>query len=150
MTSSKIVDRQEVLQWFEEGWTYREMRQEYIDKYNIVTSMAMWPEFRRREGLPRRINRDDSLIPWEMREEHRNRREVQMLRAEGRRRAGMPLREKDQRDLPGWLDMLKREKRVVHYDPDTEQGFFLIPREKQDDDIIRRPKRVTTKRKRAD
>ena len=46
--------------------------------------------------------------------------------------------------------MLDEENAVVHYDGDTEQGFFYVPREEHDDDIIRRPKAKTTLRPAAD
>lgn len=60
------------------------------------------------------------------------------------------MRAADQRQVPKWLAMLEENNAVVHYDPDTEEGFFYVPREPQDDDIIRRPRRKTTQRKAAD
>lgn len=50
MGKRKIVDEGEVIRWFEEGWTYKEMIDEYKRKYNIETVSSMWGSFRRRRG----------------------------------------------------------------------------------------------------
>jgi hypothetical protein len=73
-----------------------------------------------------------------------------MLRAEARRRAGKDLTETDQNRLKNWMEMIKEEDAVVHYDPDTEEGFFYVPRQEGDDDLIHRPKAKTTPRPNAD
>jgi hypothetical protein len=73
-----------------------------------------------------------------------------MLRAEARRRAGKDLTETDQNRLKNWMEMIKEQDAVVHYDPDTEEGFFYVPRQEGDDDLIHRPKAKTTPRPNAD
>lgn len=150
MPRSKIQNEQEVIRWFEEGRTYAWMIEEYKRKYNIETVPSMWGNFRRRRGLDRRIVRNDDLIPWFVQEKHRWSYPVQMLRSEARRREGKELRPDEADRLEGWLRGLERDNTVVHYDPDTEQGFFYVPREPQDDDIIRRPKKKTSLRLAAD
>ncbi|AXQ61086.1 immunity repressor [Streptomyces phage Hank144] len=150
MAKRKIQNEQEVIRWFEEGRTYAWMIEEYKRKYGIETVPSMWGNFRRRRGLDRRIARDDDLIPWEVKEEHRWLYPVMMLRVEARRRQGFTLTDTDQARLKSWKETLEEEGAVVHYDPDTEDGFFYIPRSSEDDDIIRRPKRKTTARKNAD
>jgi hypothetical protein len=150
MGKRKIQDESEVVRWFEEGRTYAWMIAEYKRKYGIDTVPSMWGNFRRRRGLDRRIVRDDDLIPWFVKEEHRWAYPLAMLRAEARRRAGKELTETDTSRLANWLEMLNDEKAVVHYDPDTDEGFFYIPREPKDDDIIRRPDEKTTPRPNAD
>jgi hypothetical protein len=150
MPASKIVNEQEVVRWFEEGRTYAWMVEEYKRKYNIETVPSLWGNFRRRRGLARRINRDDDLIPWAVKEEHRWSYPLAMLRAEARRRAGMELKDNYSKRLESWLQMLSDEDRVVMYQPDTDEGFFYVPRETGDDDIIRRPALKTTTRLAAD
>lgn len=126
------------------------MVEEYKRKYNIETVPSLWGNFRRRRGLARRIVRNDDLIPWFVEEKHRWNYAVQMLRSEGRRREGKELREMEALRLEAWLRGLERDNLVIHYDPDTEDGFFYVPREPGDDDIIRRPKKKTTQRLAAD
>lgn len=151
MGARKIQDEQEVIRWFEEGRTYEWMVEEYRRKYNIETVPSMWGNFRRRRGLQRRIVRDDDLIPWHVKREHRWAYAVMMLRTEGRKRAGKPLSEDMEHQLAVWKENLAADKAVVHYDPDTEEGFFYVPRrEGIDTDLIRVPERKTTIRRAAD
>ncbi|ROT25863.1 hypothetical protein [Micromonospora sp. HM5-17] len=151
MPASKIVNEQEVLRWFEEGRSYQWMVAEYKRKYDIDTVPSMWGNFRRRRGLQRRTHRDDDLLPWGMKDEHRWLFPAQMLRAEARRRAGKQLRPHDEKRLANFVDRLRRDGLVVHYDPDTKEGFFYVPaREGIDTDLIRKPDRKTSPRLRAD
>lgn len=150
MGARKIVDEQELIRWFEEGKTYQWMADEYRRKYNIDTQLSMFGNFRRRHGLTRRITRDDELIPWHVKTEHRWAYPVAMLRVEARQRDQKPVSEDELHRLVSWRAMLDKENAVVYYDPDTEDGFFYVPREEGDTDIIRRPRRKTTMRPNAD
>lgn len=147
MGASKIVDESEVIRWFEQGKTYREMSEIYRDKYNLEMTGSAWGNFRRRKGLGRRTVRDDELIPWAVKVEHRWDYHLQNLRREARRRAGMDLTEREQQILDGWKRNMEAAGAVVHYDPETEDGFFSVPRRPGiDTDLIRKPSRVTGKK----
>lgn len=139
MPSRKIVDEQEVLRWFHEGRTYDWMCREYLRKYHVETVTSMWGNFRRRRGLDRRIARDIELIPWTIKPEHRGMHALQMLRLEARARAAMPVRDIDAVRHRNFMRRLARDNVVVAYDPDTAEGFRLVPRKDGDDDVIRRP-----------
>src|SRR5690606_9521661 len=117
MPRSKGVNEQEVIRWAEEGKTDNWMAEEYERKYNIQTTPSMFGNFRLRRGLDRRIGRDDNLIPWEVKKEHRWHYPLAMLRVEARRREGRPLRESDAQRLASWKQMLAEQDLVVHYDP---------------------------------
>ncbi|WJN63283.1 immunity repressor [Streptomyces phage phiScoe54] len=151
MGARKIVDEGEVVRWFEEGRTYQWMIEEYRRKYNIETVPSMWGNFRRRRGLQRRITRNDELIPWQVKPEHRWLYPVGMLRVEARRRekGEEALSELERTRLAAWKQMLLDQNAVVHYDPDTEEGFFYIPRQEGDTDFVHKPKK-TTRLKAAD
>jgi hypothetical protein len=146
----KIVDEQEVVRWFEEGRTYEWMCQEYRRKYDVETRPSLWGNFRRRRGLARRTVRDDELIPWAVKPEHRGAHPLQMLRLEARARAGEPVREVDAVRHRNFMRRLAEENVVVHYDPDTAEGFRLVPRRPDDADVIRRPRVGLTTKRRAD
>jgi hypothetical protein len=142
MPPKKIQDEQEVVRWFREGRTYEWMRETYKEKYGIDTTSPMWSAFRRRKGLDRRNLRDDNLLPWKLNEEHRHVYPAMMLRAEARLRAGRELAGRSGQRLANWKRMLEDNKLVVHYDAATEEGWFYIPREESDTDLIRRPARA--------
>lgn len=131
----------EVKRWFEEGKTYREMVDLYREQYNLEVSQTMFSNRRALRGWTRRHMRDDELIPWAVKPEHRNERPVVMLRVEARVRAGLPITDAERSDLAYFREQLEEKRAVVHYDPDTERGFFYVPREAGDADIIRRPSR---------
>ncbi|MFG2209956.1 hypothetical protein ACIQK6_23930 [Streptomyces sp. NPDC091682] len=154
MAGSKIRNESEVLGWFRDGWTYTQMQKYYREVYNEETSIPMWAAFRRRRGLDRRNLRADDLIPWKVKPEHRHKYPAIMLRAEARLRAendalsrgdtpARPVSDRDKQRLASWKKDLTEDGLVVHYDPDTSDGFFLVPREEQDSDLIRAPKEKT-------
>ncbi|NUK43204.1 hypothetical protein HRW13_20545 [Streptomyces lunaelactis] len=143
MPATKIQDKTEVLRWFREKRTYLWMVEQYKTKYNITTTEPMWAAFRRREGIDRRNTRSDNLLPWKLKEEHRHLYPAMMLRTEGRLRAGKTVAETKAKKLASWKQSLEQDNLVVHYDPDTEEGFFYVPREQQDTDLIREPKEKT-------
>src|SRR5699024_6840968 len=109
MAKSKIVNDREVRNWFERGKPYSWMVEQYRSKYNIETTLSMWGNYRRRNGLPLRMERDAELIPWKVREEHRWAYALQMLRCEARRRRGEALREADISRLTPWLERLRED-----------------------------------------
>lgn len=141
MPAPKIQDRAEVIRWIEDGKTYDWMSQRYLEKYNIETHPTMFANFRRRNGIKRRIVRDEKLIPWEVNNpEHRHRYAIVMLRTEARRRAGEQLTPSDAERLDRWLETRRDTDTVVHYDPDTTKGFWYMPRRAGiDKDLIREP-----------
>ena len=140
MGASKIQNEDEIKRWFEEGRTYAWMAEEYDRKYNLQVVPSMFANLRRRRGWDRRITRDDELIPWLIKEQHRWAYPVVMLRVEARRRAGHEIREVDAVRVEPWKRELLEKGLVVHYDPDTEDGFFYVPaRPGIDTDLIRVP-----------
>ena len=151
MPASKIQNETEVLRWFEEGRTYAWMTEQYLEKYGIEMSPSAWGNFRRRRGLTRRITRDDDLIPWEVNREHRWAWPINMLRQEARRRAGNQLTDKMAANVDAWLAGMERDGTVLHYDGETAEGWFYVPRRTGiDKDIIRVPERKTSHRLAAD
>ncbi|MEU0674456.1 hypothetical protein ABZ330_16450 [Streptomyces sp. NPDC006172] len=146
MPASKIVNEQEVIRWFEEGRTYQWMIEEYKRKYNIDTVASMWGNFRRRRGLDPRIVRDTELIPWDIAPEHRWKYPIAMLRLEARVKAGTKLTEDERGRLASWREMLAEENAVVHYDPETEDGFFYVPRQEGDHELIHPPTKSSKRR----
>ncbi|PPT16679.1 hypothetical protein CYQ11_19695 [Streptomyces cinnamoneus] len=134
-----VQNEQEAIRWIEENRDYQWIVDKYLEKYGIQTTTSMWATFRHRKGLKRRLTRDTNLIPWEIKPEHRWAYPVVMLRFEARRRAGKELKPADQARLDSWIAEREQEKTVVYYDPATEDGFFYVPREKSDKDLIRQP-----------
>ncbi|MGW8743565.1 hypothetical protein [Streptomyces sp. NPDC055794] len=141
MPASKVQDETEVRRWLEEGKTYAWIVEQYEEKYGIQTTVPMWSAYRRRKNIKRRVTRDTDLIPWKIAPEHMLAYPLVMLRSEARLRTGEELKGRAVGRLASWKQMMEESGQVVYYDRDTEDGFFYVPREDSDDDLIRRPSR---------
>lgn len=144
MPARLIQDTAEAIRWMEEeGLTYAEMTERHLAKYHIYVSQTAWSNFRRRQGLGRRIARNSEVIPWAVEPRHQMRYIVQMLRFEARAREGRFLTELEQHKLSLFKQRLEEMNAVIHYEPETEDGFYYVPREEGDEDIVRMPPKVT-------
>lgn len=143
-TRRKVQDLGEIKRWYDAGWTYQDMVEEYWRKYQIEATVAMFANIRSRQGWEKRLPRSSDLIPWVVHEEHLGHYYAVMLRSESRRRRGEPLNEQAAARLPGFLRNLEEVNGVVHYDADA--GWFIVPRRPEDKDIIREPSRTGLKR----
>lgn len=151
MPGEKLQSAQEFTRWWNEGKSYQWIINEYRRKYNLEITPSAIGNWRARLGLERRQQRALDLIPWMIDGKHRYKHALAMLRAEGRRRAGAPLSDIQQKRLDSWLEFLKEEDAVVHYDPETEDGFFYVPRRPGvDTDLVRVPPRSTRERGRRE
>jgi len=111
-------------------------------------AQTTFSNLRARRGWPRRNARDAELIPWAIKPEHHFGEPLWALRAEARLRSGMEMRQGALDKLAAWKDRQFHDGLVIHYDPDTEQGWWLVPRrEGVDMDMIREPQRPTTERR---
>lgn len=90
--------------------------------------------------MTRAYLRHDELVPWPIEKAHYNLAHARMLRALGRRRAGLTNVREVEIGLDNWLARLDRDNVVVDYSP--EGGFTLVKRRKADADVIRRPKKA--------
>lgn len=147
MSTSKLQNRDEFVRWYRDGKTYSWMIEQYWDKYGIEIGYGTISNWRHQLGLERRAVRDPNLIPWTVKPEHRINHLLNMLRAEGRRRSGQDVAPSTLKKLEAWLEWLKEQDVVVHYDPDTEPGWWVVPRRPGiDTDIIRKPSAKTRSR----
>lgn len=107
--------------------------------YTNVTNKAcsFWMK---RRGLGRQeVARYVDLIPWTLRPEHRDLYPAKMLRRLGRERSGAKLTEAQTEELARWVRRLRDADVVVHYDPETPEGFHYVPRQETDKDLVRVP-----------
>ena len=67
-------------------------------------------------------------IPWLLKPEHRHRHAARMLRTQARLDAGLTIGQSLVTQVETWRAGLELEDTVVHYDADTEEGFWRVPR----------------------
>lgn len=135
----KLVDEKELIRWYNDGWAFRWMIEQYRKKYGITINPSMLASFFHRKGLPPRPRKPNPLLPWKIPTEFAWQRTAIMLRLEARRREGQWLRPEHEARLDAWLDRLERDNLVVDFDPASEHGFIEVPRTDRDVDIIRYP-----------
>lgn len=147
MAKRLVQNEQEAVKMMEAGTGLTDMVRFYREKYDIETSVSMWNDFRRRRGIARRFVWDTEVIPWKLAGDHAYKYEAIRLRQYARRKAGKLIAEKVPGELDAWLRGMDDAGTVVHYDPDTMEGFTYVPRRKGVDlGIIREPERITRRR----
>ena len=94
-----------------------------------------------RAGLTNRIRYSDAL-PWpRIKVEHNGHYVAQMLRAGARIQAGQDVMEALRARYESWSERMREEDAVIHYDPETADGFHYVKRRKGiDKGFIRNPK----------
>lgn len=128
-----------------EGLTQEQMVVRFMDEFGEVRTRAAIAVAMSRNGVkPAGIKHPitSGLLPWkDVKRKHHNRYEARMLRALAHVSAGRAITPAESKRLVSWLAALDRGtpirvgneikmvKAVVHYDPTTEPGFFLVPRE---------------------
>jgi hypothetical protein len=144
----RVPDADQLRAYLDRGLTHAEIADAWFNDSGTrvsrsTVSMAV-ARFNLKDHSPRAHMRHSDLIPWKLEGEHVYKPEARLLRLEGRRRAGHMLREDETRWLENWKQELSEAGAVIHYDPDTEEGFFWVTRADSrvvtegDDDLIDR------------
>jgi len=117
-----------------EGLTYREIAERWnqLQGGQVTTPNAV-KTLVSRQGLANRANRYTDLIPWRVRTEHLGHYHVKLLRLLARSERDLPIKPPERRMLDLWLKRMGTDK-VVAYDSDTAEGFFVLPRLPMDED----------------
>lgn len=137
------LPREMVLRWLAEGVTQSEIVDRLADM-GIETSQSAVSMLKARhatgarEAAMRTVTRAE-LIPWKLQPQHRQLHAAKMLRAKSRLDRGEGVGDIQRRQLETWLAGLEADQACIHYDPETEQGFWRVPRRSGIDGIIRDP-----------
>lgn len=67
-------------------------------------------------------------VPWKLKPEHRYLSPARMLRIQARYDQGLPLSETLEKQRERWIAGLMLDNTVIHYDPETPEGFWRFPR----------------------
>lgn len=132
--------------WFEDGWSYQHMADYWAaqpEGHKLTPQAFMRACYKADWYVPRQARHmGTDLLPWtDIRAEHMDMYEVQMLRRESLRRAGhqFPKHDYEIQRLNAWLQGLRDEDAVIAYKRDTQQGWWRVKRKHTDQDIVRLP-----------
>lgn len=138
MAIQRVPGKGELKRYLNSGMTQAQIVEAWADDSGERVSRSAIAMAIARFGLKSAHQRPEyrDLLPWTVAEEHRHHIDARMLRLEGRRRAGGELSEGELRWLTNWKNELERVNAVVHYERDTDEGFFWVPREAHTHDLI--------------
>jgi hypothetical protein len=125
--SAQKLDDSEVEQLLRAGRSQMDVVRFYRDKCVDVTQSAISQAISSGR-IKFDTDRASGGIPWALRPEHRWSNTARMLRAQNRLDAGHDIGQSLIPQLKAWRARLEREDAVIHYDPDTVQGFSLVSR----------------------
>lgn len=141
----KLPDETVLKRWYlREKLTYREMAERWAntDGGSSVTAAAFSAACHGAEWFVPRNRRHAGTdhFPWlNVRPEHSDLHDAQMLRLYGRVQVGDKLTAQCDRDLKSWLRTLHDEKSVIAYKVNTNKGWWHVKRETGDVGIVRWP-----------
>jgi hypothetical protein len=110
----------------EEGLTHAQIAEQVYAETGHKVARSSVSVALSRAGLAAERRRFNHEIPWTLRGKDLRAYPIRMLRLLGHRRAGDDLTAEENRRLDSWLDLMKREKAVVAWDPDCEPSVFYI------------------------
>lgn len=141
MGRNKLVPaKDELRKMLDRGMTHGQIAELVYERTGARITPAAVSVARNRYGLKRQIPRYPQALPWRVKVEHNSRYVARMLRAHARRKAGLPLPPEVEKKLDTWINTLKVNNAVVHYNPNTEEGFFYVdPRPGIDTGLVRVP-----------
>lgn len=126
MPAKKIPDELVERLYEEEGLTATEIVEYLRVHMGIEVSREALSMWRKRRGLDRNPAHP-KRIPWKVRPEHGVTVEAQAIRSHSRREDGLPVDKERTRILASMERRLYPQGLVIHYDPDTEQGWWYVP-----------------------
>ena len=133
------IDKATLKRYVQLGLTQEEMVTRFYEETGETRGRAAFAVAMSRYGvksIKRPRPRYTETLPWRVKAEHANQYPARMLRALGRREAGAKLPQAEAKRLDSWLKDLDEDNAVIHYDPDTPQGFWRVARPKNNDGYI--------------
>lgn len=122
----KLPDLQRLTSLRDEGKTYKQIALWVEQKTGERVSPATVGAALSRAGRTNPDNRYENHLPWVVKTQHISAYPARMLRAQGRRDAGLPLSPSEQQRLTSWLRQLREKRLLVAYLPGTDEGFHYI------------------------
>ena len=125
--STQKLDDSEVEQLLRSGWSQMDVVRMYASKGIDVTQSAISQAISTGR-VKVDTGRSSGGIPWTLKPEHRHRHAARMLRSQARLDNELPIGQTLVAQVDQWRRGLEVEDSVIHYDPDTDEGFWRVPR----------------------
>jgi hypothetical protein len=123
------------------GMTHQQIADKVSSDEGVAVSREAVSAALSRAGMTNRVRYEDE-IPWRVKVEHQGSYDLWMLRLAARVDRGLGVSKTEARRLQVWKDRLNRNGAVIHYEPESEEGFWPVHREAGIDlGLIREPDR---------
>lgn len=131
----------ELVKLRDKGMTYQQIIDHLRETTGEEVTISAISQAFARAGIASQAPRYPEVIPWRVATRHQGHYHLRMLRLHARDKAGSLPDNDPRRDrLVYWRKQLDELNAVVHYVPEEEPGFFLVPkREGVDENYIRVP-----------
>ena len=135
MPARVLPSKDELKKLIDQGYTHAQIAAEVSRQTGRPVRRSTVSSAIHRAGLsgPAKIYTEE--LPWTIKEQHLTAYAPRMLRLLGRRRAGVQNSAEMDARLDAWLDQLRREHAVVAYLPETDQGFWYVDGEPDENGI---------------
>ena len=132
-----------LLKWRDEGLTHQQIADRVYDREGVRVTRSAVSVSLHRAGETHKV-RYLEQVPWDrIKAVHNQEYPLTMLRSLARRNRGLPISQIQSERLDSWLERLGEEQAVVHYEPQSEHGFYYVPRQPEDGDgYVRKPSRA--------
>ena len=142
VAARRTIDRETLKRYIDAGLSLTEMAEHWETETGTTRARSSFAVAMSRYNMTSahpQVRHDDTL-PWRVKSKHAMEYPARMLRALGRRNKGLPIGEELSDRLDSYLRDLDKDNAVVHYDAETPEGFWHVPREPQDKGYIRQPR----------
>lgn len=135
----KLPPAQELEKLVDKGLTHQQIAEQISEEIGEPVSRSAVAVALSRANRTRRTIANKA-VPWVVRPEHQNRYDLHMLRVHRRIESGKDVRASDLDRYHAWVQHLKENDAVIHYEPRSQLGFWLVPRRHGvDKGLIREP-----------
>lgn len=125
--SAQKLDDSEVEQLLRAGWSQMQVVRFYRTK-GVDVSQSAISQAITAGRIKVDTDRASGGVPWKVKPEHRQRHAPAMLRAQARLDAGLSIGVTRVPQVEAWRAGMEADNSVIHYDPDTKEGFRRVLR----------------------
>jgi hypothetical protein len=136
----KLIPDHKVRQMLRAGKTHKEIVEALAREDHIYVTPQAISAWRRRNGVEMN-SRNRTGYPGRIAPEHRQMLATRAIQWYNRREAGEKIPPAAERRLESVLKRLRAADAVFHYDPDTLEGWWTVPRREGDHPLYRVPDR---------
>lgn len=126
----RIPSESQLAKWVKDGLSHNEICDRIEKETGYRPGRSTVSAALSRAGLTNRVRYDD-VIPWKrISVDHNTHYALTMLRTAARIKHGLDVNPRDLSRFQAWKERLDEANAVVHYEYNSPEGFYYVPRRK--------------------